>query len=125
MIGEPENQFHVTRAARIAGRCAIQHNCLPFAVLLAICILFFALDLGCCRAASRDSATLQKVWDTAVANGFSGGAMVIAGTNTLLFEVRSSAHSNQFVLRKDTPLPICSVTKAMTAKIAIAMANPY
>ena len=117
MIGEPENQFHVTRAARIAGRCAIQHNCLPFAVLLAICILFFALDLGCCRAASRDSATLQKVWDTAVANGFSGGAMVIAGTNTLLFEVRSSAHSNQFVLRKDTPLPICSVTKAMTAKI--------
>ncbi len=72
-------------------------------------------------AAQGALSPVQTAWQAAVAKGFSGGAMVVAGTNTLLFEVHNSAKSKQFILKKDTLLPVCSVTKAMTAEIVFEL----
>ena len=75
------------------------------------------LSLGCSTATPRQPDPLQKAWEAAVAKGFSGGAMVVVGNRTRFFEVRSSVSAKEFAIRKNTPLPICSVTKAMTAEI--------
>ena len=60
---------------------------------------------------------INKVWQAAVANGFSGGAIVVTGTQTRLLGVHNIAGSEAFAIHQNTLLPICSVTKAMTAEI--------
>ncbi len=116
MLGDPENQFSVTRRAPSAsGRTKTTFR--SVALLLLFNGILSVLGLGCSTATPRQPDPLQKAWEAAVAKGFSGGAMVVVGNRTRFFEVRSSASAKEFAIRKNTPLPICSVTKAMTAEI--------
>ena len=65
------------------------------------------------------SPTPQQVWRDATEHGFTGGAIVVSGKTTILFEVTNSVASPSLRLTKQIGFPICSVTKAMTAQVVL------
>ena len=64
---------------------------------------------------------VDSVWKTAVREGFSGGAIVVSGKKTLLLEVNNTSQGRSFQIQKNGAFPICSVTKAMTAEVVLAL----
>lgn len=71
---------------------------------------------------SLTSPTLADIWMRAKSEGFSGGVIVVAGDKTLLMDTNNVAKTKGFHLGKQTLIPICSVTKAMTAELVLDLA---
>lgn len=116
MLGEPDNLFHFNRLAFLLSKRA-KSPFVSLAVFFAVLGLLSSIGTGCRSVPSHNSSPVQKVLQGAVAKGFSGGAIVVSGTKTLLFETRSSSQSASLVIHPNSPLPICSVTKAVTAEV--------
>lgn len=68
---------------------------------------------------SQSTPTVSQVWQSAVDQGFSGGAIVVSGNQTLLFEIKNGSTAKSLQLNKQIGLPICSVTKAITSEIVL------
>ena len=116
MLGKPDNLFQPNHLA-----FRLSHRAIPgfvsWLIISTIVCLLSSVGIGCSTVPTRDDSPVQKVWQGAVAKGFSGGAIVVSRTKTLLFETRNSSQSPSLVIHPSTPLPLCSVTKAMTAEI--------
>ena len=72
---------------------------------------------------TQTPSSIAQVWQSAIREGFSGGAIVVSGSKTLFFEIKNSTTSPKLQLTRKTSIPICSVTKAMTAEIVLALVD--
>lgn len=68
---------------------------------------------------------LRTVWSDAVNKGFIGGAIAVTQDEIKLFEVESFFPTGPFALTKDSSIPICSVTKLMTADLILGLVTQH
>ena len=66
--------------------------------------------------------TIKDVWSAAKQGGFSGGVIVVSGDQIVLADTNNVANSKSLHLNQQTLLPVCSITKGMTAEVILDLA---
>jgi len=63
--------------------------------------------------------TPAEVWTQAKKEGFSGGVIIVSGDKTVLMDISNVSKLPSVQLKPNSLLPICSITKAMTAQVVL------